>query len=477
MKKLLLCFLGISFCLNSCSEDEIQNESGTENQIKNEQALKELSFLVATTLSDKDVRTEVSQLVDQVDTYGDAVSFALLLNAEQNISKYEKRKINSGELSRKGQGLSLFKEKLNRTYNENKGTFKELPKIIGKTPALLSKGTEADFSEIENYLIENNLELYFPYKENFDWDDLISYTVTYEDNHPDENYEGFGYNGMTYSEVRDIVDDYLYNNPTVAIIRTDEDYIGSDTRLTINGVEHYIDPNQSMEKISKIYHDIYQSYYSGGGTGGDTPPQRVRLSQNVNPNTFFNPEHILTTYIPKVRITNRNWKRALSKSHRTKIARAGAIVGFNPNGTYSAVNGSFYFDFDISASDLRNKRWKTLNYMFDPNWHKVKGSQQIAVWTLRKNSSESSVNVKTEIKLDAQGNYTPTASVSVNNTLNSGGKAIFRGNAELDRYQVLTTIIGGSEYDNATYNENGLNLSIRRVSSFEYFFDHYYTNL
>jgi len=115
--------------------------------------------------------------------------------------------------------------------------------------------------------------------------------------------------------------------------------------------------------------------------------------------------------------------------------------------------------------------------MFDPNWHKVKGSQQIAVWTKRKNSSESSVDVKTEIKLDAQGNYTPTTSVSANNTLRSGEKAIFRGNAELDRYQVLTTVIGGSEYDNATYNENGLNLSIRRISSFEYFFDYYYTNL
>jgi hypothetical protein len=46
------------------------------------------------------------------------------------------------------------------------------------------------------------------------------------------------------------------------------------------------------------------------------------------------------------------------------------------------------------------------------------------------------------------------------------------------RDQVLTTVIGGSEYDNATYLHNGLNLSVRRVASrFEYFFDIYYTNL
>lgn len=27
-------------------------------------------------------------------------------------------------------------------------------------------------SDIEKYLVENDLELYFPYKENFNWDDF-----------------------------------------------------------------------------------------------------------------------------------------------------------------------------------------------------------------------------------------------------------------------------------------------------------------
>jgi hypothetical protein len=171
-------------------------------------------------------------------------------------------------------------------------------------------------------------------------------------------------------------------------------------------------------------------------------------------------------------------EKNIVKAHRTKIARAGTTIGVNINGELSAATGVFYFDFDISASDLRNHRWKTLNIMFDPNWHRAKGSQQLIVWTKRRNSSVSNVTVKNEVKIDSQGNYTPNSSISININASSGSKAIFRGNSELDRDQVLTTIVNGSESDNATINYNNLNLSIRRVAQkFEYFFDFYYTSL
>jgi hypothetical protein len=153
-------------------------------------------------------------------------------------------------------------------------------------------------------------------------------------------------------------------------------------------------------------------------------------------------------------------------------------VAVNPNGTFASMTNTFYFDFDICASDLRNHRCKNVGIMFDPNWHKAKGSQQIIVWTKRSNQSNSNVQVKNEIKLDAQGNYTPSTSISTTFTASSGTNAIFRGNVELDRDQVLTTILNGSEYDDATHSHNGANLSVRRVANnFEFFFDIFYTNL
>ncbi len=55
-------------------------------------------------------------------------------------------------------------------------------------------------------------------------------------------------------------------------------------------------------------------------------------------------------------------------------------------------------------------------------------------------------------------------------------KAIHRGNKELSRNFVLSTIVGGAEYDASTYNYNGINYSLRRVSKFEFFFVHDYTS-
>jgi hypothetical protein len=98
------------------------------------------------------------------------------------------------------------------------------------------------------------------------------------------------------------------------------------------------------------------------------------------------------------------------------------------------------FNCDISASDLRNKRPKNVGIMFDPNWHKAKGSQQIIVWTERSNANNSTIQVKNELKLDAQGNYTRTTSISATFSASSDTKAVSRGHVELDRDQVLTTM-------------------------------------
>lgn len=489
MKKFLILLLGLMVIFSSCSKDDIESKIEL-NDGKNKKVLSEISLLIGETLQNNEVRNEILETVNRIDSYGNAVSFALLLGEYTKISNFEKRKLQ--EVSNKKTSNSsntLFKTHLNNVFFSNKEKYTALRKYFDNSTNIL-KSTR--LTELESYLIENELELFFPYKDEFDWEHLISYTVTFEDGNPNGIHEGFKFLGLTYEEVSNITDDYLYENPTVAIIPMDKDYVGEYLRISFNNQTHYLNPNLSFEHILDFYDNLYGGGIGsipgagGGNNPGNTPPQRIRLTQNVNPYTFFNEKHVLTTFIPKVRITERRWKRPLSKAHRTRIARAGSTVAVNPNGTFSAMINTFYFDFDISGSDLRkasqyprnNEGWRNVGIMFDPNWHKVKGSQQIIVWTKRKNASNASVQVKTAIKLDAQGNFTPTTSVAHTFNVSSEVRAIFRGNSELDRDQVLTTIVNGSEYDNATYSHNGANLSVRRVAShFEYFFDMFYTNL
>ncbi|MBZ9652233.1 hypothetical protein [Psychroflexus montanilacus] len=425
---------------------------------------------------------EVISKVNEFDPYAKSISISLLLNNESKLSNHEKRMIHDKEI--RETKSDFFKNGIIEYYKNN---FEDFP-LISST--LSSESLMKNEFNLDDYLIENELELFFPYMENFD-NYEENYTITFEDGNEESIHEGYMFNPNNQEYISGIDEDYLFDNPTIAIIPIDEDYIGEMLMITDCGGNHqYLDPNQPIDQLMEFYGDLYSQnscqqpivigpiYGGGGGPTNPQPPQRIRIAQNINPYTFFGDNDVLTNFLPKARITTTSWKRTLSKAHRTRIARAGTTIGINPNGELSAVTGVFYFDFDISASDLRNKRWKTLNIMFDPNWHKAKGSQQIVVWTKRRNSSTSTVNVKNEIKIDGEGNYTPTTSLSVNVTAGSGSKAIFRGNSELDRDQVLTTIVGGSEYDNSTINHNNLNLSVRRVAQkFEYFFDFYYTSL
>lgn len=474
--KNIYCIILLVIFYSCTTEENYEHDLSGEEQ--NE--MEELSLIIGEILKEPLVMNEVISTINKVDEYGKSVSFSLLLRNFDKMTNFEKRKYENGglELSKS----SVFKNSLISYFDKNS---KDFPVLANK---IKNHSLSKSISNIDGYLIENDLELFLPYMENFENEYDRNFTITYEDGNSNSVHEGFKYNEDGTFEVYGIDDEYLFDNPTVAIIPVDNDYLGQELMISDgNGGHQYLDPNQPLEDLIEFYNDLYslsnRDYISeapGGGGSGNTyvPPSRVRITQNINPYTFFGENDVLTNFLPKARITTTSWKRTLSKAHRTRIARAGSTVGVNPNGNLTAVTGVFYFDFDISASDLRNDRWQTLNIMFDPNWHKAKGSQQIVVWTKRKNASTSSVNVKNEVKIDSEGNYTPTSSISLNVTAGSGSKAIFRGNSELDRDQVLTTIVNGSEYDNATINHNGLNLSVRRVSQkFEYVFDFFYTSL
>lgn len=504
MKKIILIFLIITTI--SCSDDFVEEHTNEKIKIvlnnNDNQALKEFYQIVGLTLKDKKVRTEILNLVEEVDPYGNGVSFALIYGDLDKISKHEKKVINQKQYlsNRNKTGNNIFKEKLNQIFSETEHP--NLDKYFSQVN-IGNKKNRSISSDIDSFIDENNLEIYFPYKENFDWTNVSEFTASIEefdlqddyleDDNYDLYYSGTRFNDISVENIEIINDDYLFENPTMVIIEKDDDYLGNFTRLSIGENEYFIDRDFSGEQIIAEYNNIWLNEFPefnnelpGGvyadGSNSDidwgSAPQRVRIPQNINPYVFFPENYVLTTFIPRARIKGTSWKRTLSKSHRTRLQRVGGDVTVNPSGGFTFGSKVYNYDFNISASDLRNNRWQNVGIMFDPNWHKTKGSQQIVLWTKRRNSRRKEITVKNEVKIDAQGNFTPSASLQVNIKAHSGERAIFRGNIELDRDQILTTIVNGHESDNETLNYENLDLSIRRISTrFEFVFDHYYTDL
>ncbi|MDO5616395.1 MAG: hypothetical protein Q4G16_09405 [Cruoricaptor ignavus] len=464
-----MAILGIALLsLNACRSESVNSEEQISEKIlslQKQKEMEELSKLVGEVLKDKESRNAIIHKINEIDDYGNSISLALLLGQNSKITQYEKSKLSSlAEVSHKKADSSLddFKESLIKVFVANKEDYPEIDKKISGDVT-----SKTGNNSLLNFIADSNLELYFPYEENHNWEEVDSYTVTYEDYNLNSVHEGVKFSDYGERFVDSIDDDYLYHNPSVALIPIDNDYLGEMVRYSIGGEEFLLNPDDGN--------------YGGlpPGYGTQPPPAsnpKIRLNYNVNPNGFTE-NHLLTTFIPKIRVRGTKWKRTLSKALRMKIAKVGSDVSVNPNGSLTALPGAYYFSFSISARDLRNDRWKDVNILWDPNWHKAKATQQMIVWSLAKNAGDSEISVNTKVAIDAQGNFTPTTTLSTNHKVSAQDKANFRGNKELDRVHVLTSIVDGAEYSNETYSYQNTKYSVRTVGYFDFFFVHDYTSL
>ncbi|MFD2601567.1 hypothetical protein [Flavobacterium suzhouense] len=76
--------------------------------------------------------------------------------------------------------------------------------------------------------------------------------------------------------------------------------------------------------------------------------------------------------------------------------------------------------------------------------------------------------MNTKLSLNAAGEFSPETTMTVTHT-GSVSKSYFKGNRELDRSQVLTTIIGGSEPDNAIYTHNNAIIMFEELTDLNIF--------
>lgn len=454
MKKIVFMLLGLAIMLNSCSQDnEISSNPTTEEnnsskklsreEINKVVTSKEISIAIARVLSNNpELKFSLTDLVNKFDDFGDFVSLASLFGYNQLAPQYEKDRINELGFDFSEYPVEQFKTLLREEVINHADEYQYLINI---------GNGELNFEILSSL----DLSLFFPYLEEHNWEILNEFAVSYENNSEADIQEAFTVRKGT----RELEQFEIINDDQVFKIAT----------LAITPLEDFYNYGKTLGPI-KWNPD-------GGFTKVELPPlqgNRKLLTQNYRSDRLGE-NSILETNIPKIRITNNDWKRNLSSSLRMSFTRASSKLAINSNGTYTAVADSYHYYKEFSGKNLRKAEWVDVHWQWDPNWTATEASQQIIVLNRRSNAGTASVSANVQSSVNAQGQYTSNVTTTVTYTATEP-KTILRGNREIDRDQAVSTNINGAESHNQTYNYNGINSSVRKVDLFEYFFQYYYTN-
>ena len=181
MKKyLLLIAVGI-FTLNSCErEDKIEdnslemNYSAKSNKIE---AMKEFAQLLGKTLSDKENRKYLVDLIHQRGDNSEAVTVNALLG--KNISKEELLLLSRNRNNIKISAKESFRKTLINEVRKNIDQYPNLKSQLKKINASTTQRTIEDtYDELSEYYASQGLDVYFPYEENFNLEDENTITLT-----------------------------------------------------------------------------------------------------------------------------------------------------------------------------------------------------------------------------------------------------------------------------------------------------------
>jgi hypothetical protein len=215
------------------------------------------------------------------------------------------------------------------------------------------KSLEYDIDEdLENYLIQNHLKIYFPYSENWVDEEQINPTISF---HPiDNDDENVGYinpEGKSKSDMLNetvwVNDEYGYNNPTFLVVPCEESpiilksdinsarYCGGGGGGTPGGGDDDGDDDDGEEDYDKIVLGEVQirAYFDGLFRGG--PDIRIDLTDS-----FF-----ITSYDTKP---------------QSQVIRV--------------------LERSFSRRDVKFKRWKDIYIDADDDWAEYELAKDLYIW-------------------------------------------------------------------------------------------------
>jgi hypothetical protein len=405
-------------------------------------------------MQEKEARTALSQLIQQYDDFGDAVSLSALLGDQTSMPPSELARLatfENGPALRKESNplreaildhslanLSLypFLERSFETFRSQKGN---------------SQARVSLREELLAFYASQGLVIHFPYEERFDWDSYQgSITTTYDPLIREDWNEGFLFSQTGGSSqgnrVPFVNDAYSVDHATLVVMYLDEDFYEL----------------QNTPPVPEL----------------PTPAaDAVILNYNVN-HTSISQADILFTTIPEVQMAHREYKNLFSRFVKVRLFRGSSKVKVSFNGTVSATAEGETYRYELikfSKDDVDLKRWKTVNIQFDPDWDMTENSQQLLLFSHYTRSGKSKGTASAKVGYDFV-NQKPTAEFTTTVTVEAElEQSVFRTNLELSRASVLAHIIGATDFGVRT--RNGIDYNVKSVGPLRFYFEHRFTDI
>ena len=421
---------------------------------KQVETAKEFSQLLGEVMQEKEARTALSQLIQQYDDFGDAVSLSAVLGDQATMPPSE-----LASLTRQSNGLSQRKEAANlreSLLSHSLNHFADYPFLERSFEAFRSQkgNSQARVSlreELMAFYASQGLVIHFPYEERFDWDAYQgSITTTYDPLIREDWNEGFLFStngdGPQGKLVPYVDDAYSLDHATLVVTYLDEDF-------------YEMNNTPPVPELPKPAADA------------------VILDYNVN-HTSISQADILFTTIPEVQMAHREYKNLFSRFVKVRLFRGSSKVKVSLNGTVSATAEGETYRYELikfSKDDVDLKRWKTVNIQFDPDWDMTENSQQLLLFSHYTRSGKSKGTASAKVGYDFV-NQKPTAEFTTTVTVEAElEQSVFRTNLELSRASVLAHIIGATDFGVRT--RNGIDYNVKSVGPLRFYFEHRFTDI
>jgi hypothetical protein len=409
---------------------------------------KEFSQLLGEVMQDKDARIALSQLIQQYDDFGDAVSLSALLGDQismppSELARLTTQKNESSQLREAILDHSLanlfhypFLERSFETFRSQKGD---------------SQARVSLREDLLAFYASKGLVIHFPYEERFDWNFYQgSITTTYDPLIREDWNEGFLFSltgeGPQGKTVPFVDDAYSVDHATLVVTYLDEDFYEMNNTPPVPVLP--------------------------------TPaPDAVILNYNVN-HTSISQADILFSTIPEVRLTGKDYIGLFGRIIKVRLYRGSSRVKVNFDGTVGAGVDGDTFRYDLikfSKDDIKFERWKTVNIQFDPDWDMTENSQQFFLFTEHNLTGKAKANAGVKVGYDfLTKEPTAEATGSVNLEVESESSR-FRVNTELSRRSVLAYVVGATDYGVRT--RNGIDYNVKNVGLLHFYFEHRFTDI
>jgi len=415
---------------------------------------KEFSQLLGEVMQEKEARIALSQLIQQYDDFGDAVSLSTLLGDQTSMPPSELARLATFE-----NGYALKKESSSvreAILDHSLANLSHYPFLERSFETFRSQKGDSQArvslrEELVAFYASQGLVIHFPYEERFDWETYQeAVTTTYDPLIREDWNEGFLFSltgdGTQGNRIPYVDDAYSVDHATLVVTYLDEDFYEMNNTPPVPVL-----PTPAADAVI--------------------------LDYNVN-HTSISQADILFTTIPEVKLTKRDYIGLFGLIVKVRLYRGSSKVKVNFDGTVGAGVDGDTFRYDVirfSKDDIKFERWKTVNIQFDPDWDMTENSQQFFLFTEHNLAGKAKANAGVKVGYDfIKKETTAEATASVNLEVESESSR-FRVNTELSRRSVLAYVVGAT--DHGVRTRNGIDYNVKNVGLLHFYFEHRFTDI